>query len=66
MEIEVPEFFIVSNCSKCETRHAPVRDCPTRFVPSTEELLHWIHYGIDGCPCAEVCVQMRRLSDQDN
>ena len=28
MEIEVPEFFIVSNCPKCETRHAPVRDCP--------------------------------------
>jgi len=36
-----------------------------RFVPSTEELLHWIHYGTEGCVCV-ICCKMRRLSDQDN
>jgi hypothetical protein len=30
MEIEVPEIFVVSDCLKCQMRHAPVRDCPTK------------------------------------
>jgi hypothetical protein len=34
------------------------------FVPSTEELLHWIYYGTQGCQC-EVCAQMIRLSDSE-
>lgn len=38
---------------------------PPRFVPSTEELRHWIHYGIGGCPCA-ICAAMRMRNDEDS
>ena len=42
-------------------------EAPERFVPSTEELRHWIWYGTKGeCNCPEVCMPMRRLSDKDN
>jgi hypothetical protein len=35
-----------------------------RFVPSTEELYHWVHYGVEGgCQCTEVCTPMRRLAE---
>lgn len=37
-----------------------------RFIPSTEELRHWVYYGTEGCTCTEVCTQMRRRSDNDN
>jgi hypothetical protein len=27
-EIEIPNAFFVVNCDRCQTRHAPIRDCP--------------------------------------
>lgn len=63
MRIEIPGLFVVTDCLKCEKRHAPVRDC-VRFIPSEEQLLHWIYDGIEGCECS-ICYNMRELSDQD-
>lgn len=37
-----------------------------KFIPSTEQLLHWIYEGTEGCRCTEICIKMIRLSDEDN